>query len=66
MSKTEKSKGKFRGFREFYEESEEDKPKKKKNVPDIKGDRMKVKNKLRNFDPKNFSEEDFDDDLYNN
>jgi hypothetical protein len=66
MSKTEKSKGKFRGFREFYEEYEEDKPKKKKNASDIKGDRMKVKNKLRNFDPKNFSEEDFDDDLYNN
>lgn len=65
MSKTEKSKGKYRGFREFYEEYDEDKPK-KKNAPDPKKDRMKVKTKLRNFDPRNFSEEDFDDDLYNN
>jgi hypothetical protein len=65
MSKSDKSKSKYRGFREFYEEYDDDKPR-KKNVPDVKGDRMKVKNKLRNFDPKNFSEEDFDDDLYNN
>lgn len=65
MSKTDKSKNKYRGFREFYEEYDEEKPR-KKSVPDVKGDRMKVKNKLRNFDPKNFSEEDFDDDLYNN
>lgn len=63
MSKTEKFKGK--GFRQFYEEYDEDRPK-KKNVHDRKGERIKVKNKLRNFDPKNFSEEDFDDDLYNN
>ncbi len=66
MSKSEKSKGKVRGFRDFYEEYDEEKPSRKKNVPDNKGDRMKVKTKLRNFDPRNFSEEDFDDDLYNN
>lgn len=66
MSKTEKSKGKVRGFRDFYEEYDDEKPNKKKGVPDSKGERMKVKNKLRNFDPRNFSEEDFDDDLYNN
>ena len=29
MSKTEKSKNKYRGFRQFYEEYEDDKPKKK-------------------------------------
>jgi hypothetical protein len=63
MSKTEKSKNKYRGFRQFYEEYEDDKPK-KKGVPDNKGSRLKLKHKLRNFDHKNFSEEDFDDDIY--
>lgn len=55
--------GKRKGFREYYEE--DDQRPKKKRVDESTKDKMRAKDKLRRFDLKNFSEEDFDDDYYN-
>jgi hypothetical protein len=60
MSKTDK---KYKGFREFYEDEGEDLPR-KKPLKENKKEKMKFRQKLKNFDPKNLSEdEDFFDDF---
>lgn len=60
MSKTDK---KIKGFREFLEDDDNNKPNpKKKPLRENKGkNHQKLQQKLRNFDPKNFSDEDFDE-----
>jgi hypothetical protein len=60
MSKTDK---KIKGFREFLEDDDNNKPNpKKKPLRENKGKtHQKLQQKLRNFDPKNFSDEDFDE-----
>lgn len=63
MSKSNNTNKKIKGFKEFYEE---DYVKPKKQSKEAKKERLRVKTKLRNFDPKHFSEEDFDDDEFNN
>jgi hypothetical protein len=59
MSKTQNKK--VKGFREFYEDAEEENPQKKKPVNESKKARLKFKQKLKNFNPEDFDEEDFDD-----
>ena len=61
MSKTEK---KYKSFREFYEDEDIGKP--KKQPKENKKDRQKAKQKLRNFNPDDFSNEDFDDQEFFN
>lgn len=63
MSKSEK-KGNYQSFREFHDEYGDDTTR-KKNMLDNKGERIKVRDKLRKLNPKNFNEDDFDYDLYN-
>jgi hypothetical protein len=62
MSKSENTNKKYKGFREFYEEEDTNKP--KKQPKEYKKSRLKAKQKLKNFDPNNFSEEDFDDEEF--
>lgn len=58
MSKTDK---KYKGFREFYEDGEE--VPRKKPLKEGKRNKMKFKQKVKNLDPNNLSEDDdfFDD-----
>lgn len=60
MSKTDK---KIKGFREFLEDDDNNKPNpKKKPLRENKGkNHQKLQQKLRNFDPKNFDDEEFDE-----
>jgi len=51
---------KIKNFREFYDD-EDDRPNKKKQLKEFRKDRFRVKQKLKNFDPSNFEEEDLDD-----
>jgi hypothetical protein len=51
---------KIKNFREFYDE-EDDRPNKKKQLKEYKKDRFRVKQKLKNFDPNNFAEDELDD-----
>jgi hypothetical protein len=59
MSKTDK---KYKSFREFYEEEEVGKP--KKQPKENKKDRLKAKQKLKNFNPEDFDEDNFDDEEF--
>lgn len=61
MAKQEDRKRK--GFREFYEE--EDKKPNRKRIDETHKDKMRFKDKIKRFDPKNYSEEDFDEDYFN-
>ncbi len=59
MSKTDK---KIKGFREFLEEDDNKPNPKKRPLRENKGKtHQKLQHKLRNFDPKNLSEDDFDE-----
>jgi hypothetical protein len=60
MSKTDK---KIKGFREFIEDDEYNKSNpKKKPLRENKGkNHQRLQQKLRNFDPNNFNDEDFDE-----
>jgi hypothetical protein len=51
---------KIKNFREFYDD-EDDRPNRKKQIKEYKKDRLKVKQRLKNFDPNNFAEDDLDD-----
>jgi hypothetical protein len=62
MSKSENTNKKYKGFREFYEDDDANKP--KKSAKQYKKSRLKAKQKLKNFDPSNFNEEDFDDEEF--
>ena len=59
MSKTDK---KYKSFREFYEEEEVVKP--KKQPKENKKSRLKAKQKLKNFNPEDFDEDNFDDEEF--
>jgi len=61
MPKNEDKKRK--GFREFYED--EDQRPNRKRVEESHKDRMRFKDKIKKFDPKTYSEEDFDEDYFN-
>ena len=60
MSKTG-NKNKVQGFREFYEERDEDRSRGKKPKGDQGRMKHKLQNKLKRLDPRNMSEEDFDE-----
>jgi hypothetical protein len=51
---------KIKNFREFYGD-EDERPNRKKQIKEYKKDRLKVKQRLKNFDPNNFAEDDLDD-----
>jgi hypothetical protein len=59
-----KNNNKRKGFREYYYEEDDHRPKKKR-VDESHKDEMRFKEKIRRIDPKNLSDEDFDDDYYN-
>ena len=59
MSKSQSKK--VKGFREFYEDAEEETSQKKKPVNESKKARLKFKQKLKNFNPDDFDEEEFDE-----
>ena len=61
MAKHEDKKRK--GFREFYEE--DDRKPNRKRVDETYRNKMRFKDKIKRFDPKNYSEEDFDEDYFN-
>jgi hypothetical protein len=61
MSKHDDKKRK--GFREFYEE--DDRKPNRKRVDETYRDKMRFKDKIKRFDLKNYSEEDFDEDYFN-
>lgn len=56
---------KRKGFREYYYEEDDFRPKKKR-VDESHKDKMRAKEKLKRFDPNNFSEDDFYDNEYFN
>lgn len=60
MAKTDKKGSNYRGFREFYEEEKEYRPKRKR-VDESEKDKMKFRDKLKRIDPKDIDEEEFDD-----
>jgi len=63
MSKSNNTNRKLKGFREFIEEDEQKPNPKKKSLRESKEkNHQKIRQKLRNFDINNYSEEDFDDD----
>lgn len=52
---------KIKNFKEFYDE-DDDRPNKKKQLKEYnRKDRFRVKQKLKNFDPNNFAEDELDD-----
>lgn len=63
MAKTDKKGTRYRGFREFYEEEQESRPKRKR-VDESEKDKMKFRDKLKKLDPRALTQEDFDDDYF--
>lgn len=59
MSKTEI---KYKSFREFYEDEDTGKP--KKQPKENKKNRLKAKQKLKNFNPEDFSDKEFDNEEF--
>ena len=65
MSKTNKDKKSFQGFREFY--ADDDKPKKKpSSIRESSKDKMRIKERIKNINVKQLQDEDFDEDDYCN
>lgn len=67
MSKSDNTNKKIRGFIKFVEEDEQRTNARKKPLRENKGkDHQKMRQKLRNFDIDNYSDEDFDDEEWSN
>ena len=65
MSKTNKDKKSFQGFREFY--ADDDRPKKKPSpIRESSKDKLRFKERIKNINIKQLQDEDFDEDDYCN